>query len=191
MFAASAHIPACVMLLGGVGWMAGPACVMPRQSVQLYELCRAGRWAEAMVLQRCSGGERVVRRLNARGLHQGRARAARASRSAIRSPHDPAHRRRAARGRCHPRRLRCVARPGFVGHQRTDNPTAVLDRVPDFRQGPRHWLARRLLIGWSWPLSPTPCSWSGVQRPGPARGGVTIQDTAAGRRLKRLCLCHP
>jgi 4-hydroxy-tetrahydrodipicolinate synthase len=52
VFAASAHIPACVMLLGGVGWMAGPACVIPRQSVKLYELCRAGRWTEAMALQR-------------------------------------------------------------------------------------------------------------------------------------------
>ena len=40
------------MLIGGVGWMAGPACVIPRQSVSLYELCRAGRWAEAMRLQR-------------------------------------------------------------------------------------------------------------------------------------------
>jgi dihydrodipicolinate synthase/N-acetylneuraminate lyase len=52
LFSASAHIPACVMLIGGVGWMAGPACVVPRQSVQLYELCRAGRWQEAIVLQR-------------------------------------------------------------------------------------------------------------------------------------------
>jgi 4-hydroxy-tetrahydrodipicolinate synthase len=52
VFSASAHIPACVMLIGGVGWMAGPACVIPRQSVRLYELCRAGRWAEAMELQR-------------------------------------------------------------------------------------------------------------------------------------------
>jgi 4-hydroxy-tetrahydrodipicolinate synthase len=52
VFSASAHIPACVMLIGGVGWMAGPACVIPRQSVRLYELCRAGRWAEAMDLQR-------------------------------------------------------------------------------------------------------------------------------------------
>ena len=52
VFSASAHIPACVMLIGGVGWMAGPACVVPRQSVQLYELCRAGKWAEAMQLQR-------------------------------------------------------------------------------------------------------------------------------------------
>jgi len=52
VFSASAHIPACVMLVGGVGWMAGPACVVPRQSVQLYELCRAGDWKEAMRLQR-------------------------------------------------------------------------------------------------------------------------------------------
>ncbi len=52
VFSASAHIPAAVMLIGGVGWMAGPACVIPRQSVALYEMCRAGRWAEAMELQR-------------------------------------------------------------------------------------------------------------------------------------------
>lgn len=52
IFSASAHVPVCVMLLGGVGWMAGPACLVPRQSVRLYELCRAGRWAEAMALQR-------------------------------------------------------------------------------------------------------------------------------------------
>ena len=52
VFSASAHIPAAVMLIGGVGWMAGPACVVPRQSVRLYELCRAGRWDEAMGLQR-------------------------------------------------------------------------------------------------------------------------------------------
>ena len=52
VFAASAHIPAAVMLIGGVGWMAGPACLVPRQSVRLYELCRAGQWDEAMALQR-------------------------------------------------------------------------------------------------------------------------------------------
>jgi len=52
VFSASAHIPACVMLIGGVGWMAGPACVIPRQSVRLYDLCRTGCWAEAMELQR-------------------------------------------------------------------------------------------------------------------------------------------
>jgi len=51
VFSASSHIPAAVMLIGGVGWMAGPACVVPRQSVALYELCRAGRWTEAMRVQ--------------------------------------------------------------------------------------------------------------------------------------------
>ena len=52
VFSASAHIPAAVMLIGGVGWMAGPACIVPRQSVKLYELCRAAQWPEAMKLQR-------------------------------------------------------------------------------------------------------------------------------------------
>lgn len=52
VFAASAHIPAAVMLIGGVGWMAGPACIVPQQSVALYDLCRAGRWDQALVLQR-------------------------------------------------------------------------------------------------------------------------------------------
>jgi 4-hydroxy-tetrahydrodipicolinate synthase len=52
VFSASAHIPAAVMLIGGVGWMAGPACIVPRQSVRLYELCRTGRFDEAMTLQR-------------------------------------------------------------------------------------------------------------------------------------------
>jgi 4-hydroxy-tetrahydrodipicolinate synthase len=52
VFSASAHIPAAVMMIGGVGWMAGPACLIPRQSVKLYELCRAGHWTEAMALQR-------------------------------------------------------------------------------------------------------------------------------------------
>ena len=52
VFSASAHIPAAAMLIGGVGWMAGPACVIPRQSVQLYNLCKAGRWDEALALQR-------------------------------------------------------------------------------------------------------------------------------------------
>jgi 4-hydroxy-tetrahydrodipicolinate synthase len=52
VFAASAHVPACVMLIGGVGWMAGPACVAPRPSVELYELCRRKDWAGAMQRQR-------------------------------------------------------------------------------------------------------------------------------------------
>jgi 4-hydroxy-tetrahydrodipicolinate synthase len=52
VFSASAHIPAAVMLIGGVGWMAGPACLIPRQSVELYNLCRAARWDDALALQR-------------------------------------------------------------------------------------------------------------------------------------------
>ena len=52
VFSASAHIPAAVMLIGGVGWMAGPACIVPEQSVALYNLCRRQRWEEAMGLQR-------------------------------------------------------------------------------------------------------------------------------------------
>jgi 4-hydroxy-tetrahydrodipicolinate synthase len=52
VFSASAHIPAAVMLIGGVGWMAGPACIIPRQSVALYNLCKAKRWDEALELQR-------------------------------------------------------------------------------------------------------------------------------------------
>ncbi len=52
VFSASAHIPAAVMLIGGVGWMAGPACIIPRQSVELYNLGQAKRWDEAMTLQR-------------------------------------------------------------------------------------------------------------------------------------------
>jgi 4-hydroxy-tetrahydrodipicolinate synthase len=40
------------MLIGGAGWMAGPACIVPRQSVALYDLCAAGQWTEATALQR-------------------------------------------------------------------------------------------------------------------------------------------
>ncbi|MCA7014934.1 dihydrodipicolinate synthase family protein [Dickeya dadantii] len=52
VFAASAHIPACVMLIGGVGWMAGPACIVPRQSLALYDAAKRGDWQLAMELQR-------------------------------------------------------------------------------------------------------------------------------------------
>ncbi len=52
VFAASSHITAAVMLMGGLGWMAGPSCVAPTQSVRLFELCKAARWDQAMALQR-------------------------------------------------------------------------------------------------------------------------------------------
>jgi 4-hydroxy-tetrahydrodipicolinate synthase len=52
VFSASAHIPAAVMLIGGYGWMAGPACIIPRASVELYNLCKASCWEDALVLQK-------------------------------------------------------------------------------------------------------------------------------------------
>jgi 4-hydroxy-tetrahydrodipicolinate synthase len=52
VFSASAHIPLAVLQLGGVGWMAGPACLLPRECVRLYDLATAGRWGEALALQR-------------------------------------------------------------------------------------------------------------------------------------------
>ncbi len=52
IFSASAHIPLSVMMLGGVGWMSGPACVIPGQSVRLYELSCSRQWDEAIVLQK-------------------------------------------------------------------------------------------------------------------------------------------
>lgn len=52
VFAASSHITTAVMLIGGRGWLAGPSCLVPEQSVRLYELCRSGDWQDAMVLQR-------------------------------------------------------------------------------------------------------------------------------------------
>ncbi len=52
VFSASAHIPLLVLKLGGVGWMAGPGCVMPRECVRLYDLALAGEWDAAMAEQR-------------------------------------------------------------------------------------------------------------------------------------------
>lgn len=52
IFSASAHIPLLVFQLGGVGWMAGPACLLPRQSVRLYELAQHGTWDAAFALQK-------------------------------------------------------------------------------------------------------------------------------------------
>lgn len=52
VFAASSHITTSVMLLGGRGWLAGPSCLIPGQSVRLFELCEAKKWDEAMQLQK-------------------------------------------------------------------------------------------------------------------------------------------
>lgn len=60
IFSASAHVPVFVMMLGGAGWMAGPACLIPRQSVELYARCTQQHWDEAMVLQRKLWGLNTV-----------------------------------------------------------------------------------------------------------------------------------
>src|SRR5258708_15772200 len=51
VFSASAHIPAAVMLIGGVGWMARPPGIVPPQRVALYELCKPTPWAHPIALQ--------------------------------------------------------------------------------------------------------------------------------------------
>jgi 1-pyrroline-4-hydroxy-2-carboxylate deaminase len=40
------------MLMGATGWIAGFANALPRQSVDLYELCDAGQWVDAVALYR-------------------------------------------------------------------------------------------------------------------------------------------
>lgn len=52
VFAASSHITVAVMMIGGRGWLAGPSCLIPRQSVRLFNLCQSGHWEQAMELQR-------------------------------------------------------------------------------------------------------------------------------------------
>ncbi len=52
IFSASASIPLSVMMFGGVGWMAGPACVIPTQAVRLFELAEKRMWDEAIELQK-------------------------------------------------------------------------------------------------------------------------------------------
>lgn len=50
-FAASAHLPAAVLDLGGVGRMAGPACVAPAAAVALWDAHRRGDLARRARLQ--------------------------------------------------------------------------------------------------------------------------------------------
>ncbi len=52
VFSSSANIPLFVMMLGGVGWMAGPACIIPHESVRLYKLATEKKWDEAIELQK-------------------------------------------------------------------------------------------------------------------------------------------
>jgi 4-hydroxy-tetrahydrodipicolinate synthase len=52
IFSASAHIPLFVFMMGGVGWMAGPACLIPEQCVALFNLAQQKSWKEALELQK-------------------------------------------------------------------------------------------------------------------------------------------
>lgn len=52
IFSASAHIPLLVFQLGGVGWMAGPACVIPKQCVELFNLFQTNQIEQAMARQK-------------------------------------------------------------------------------------------------------------------------------------------
>jgi len=52
IFSASAHIPVFVFMMGGVGWMAGPACLIPEQCVDLFNLAQQKNWKEALELQK-------------------------------------------------------------------------------------------------------------------------------------------
>lgn len=52
IFSATAHVPLFVFMLGGVGWMAGPACLIPEQSIALYEMACQKKWEEALAFQK-------------------------------------------------------------------------------------------------------------------------------------------
>lgn len=52
IFAASSHLAVSVLLIGGKGWFAGPACVLPERCVELYKACVDGDWAGAARLQK-------------------------------------------------------------------------------------------------------------------------------------------
>lgn len=52
VFSATAHVPLFVFMLGGVGWMAGPACLIPRLCISLYELACQKKYEEALKLQK-------------------------------------------------------------------------------------------------------------------------------------------
>ena len=51
MFAATAVPLVPAMLYGAVGWMAGPACVVPTESLALHRACRQGDWARALAIE--------------------------------------------------------------------------------------------------------------------------------------------
>ncbi len=52
IFSASSHVPLFVFMMGGIGWMAGPACIIPEYCVRLFELAQQKRWEEALEIQK-------------------------------------------------------------------------------------------------------------------------------------------
>lgn len=52
VYAASSHIAVSVLMMGGKGIFAGPACVLPEKSVALYQACMAADWKKAAILQK-------------------------------------------------------------------------------------------------------------------------------------------
>jgi 4-hydroxy-tetrahydrodipicolinate synthase len=52
IFSDTSSVPLFMFLIGGVGWMSGPACVIPTQSIELYEAAHQKRWEEAAELQK-------------------------------------------------------------------------------------------------------------------------------------------
>jgi 4-hydroxy-tetrahydrodipicolinate synthase len=52
IYSASSHIATTVLMMGGRGWFAGPACVLPEQSIELYDACMRGDWNDAMTMQK-------------------------------------------------------------------------------------------------------------------------------------------
>jgi dihydrodipicolinate synthase/N-acetylneuraminate lyase len=84
VFASTSFSPTAAMLLGAVGWMSGPATVLPGVSAAIYSLCREGKWAQAEAVEqliepvldafRTHGPARTVKAcLRAQGLDAGAA----------------------------------------------------------------------------------------------------------------------
>ena len=103
VFAASAHIPACVMLIGGKGWMAGPACIVPKQSVDLF----TNAVAVAIGIRRCNcNGSSGVSTRSSRNIISRRVSRAGSSCRAM-----PSARRFRHSSRCHLKASRRCASP--------------------------------------------------------------------------------
>lgn len=51
VFASTSFSPTAALLVGAVGWMSGPATVLPAASATIYSLCREKRWQEAVALE--------------------------------------------------------------------------------------------------------------------------------------------